>query len=120
YKSCPLYDLTALKSTSSPIQETRSLSISIPVFSEGTIICNSFLSSHWGQEEKTDPSPLEANEPFQIEIYSDREHFQVFIDDSKIIQFRHRVKHFSGITKLQILNDINISSVEICRREMYE
>ncbi|XP_068100576.1 grifin [Hyperolius riggenbachi] len=91
-----------------------------PRFSESTIICNSFLSSHWGQEEKIDTFPFEANEPFQVEIYSDREHFQVFIDDNKIIQFRHRMKHFSNITKLQILNDINISAVEITRREMYE
>ncbi|XP_072273879.1 grifin [Pyxicephalus adspersus] len=89
-------------------------------FSEGTIVCNSFLSSHWGQEERTGTFPLEANEPFQIEIFSDKEHFQVFIDDRKIIHYHHRVKHFSSITKLQILNDVNISSVEISKREMYE
>ncbi|XP_077305274.1 grifin isoform X1 [Lithobates pipiens] len=89
-------------------------------FAEDTIICNSFLSGDWGQEEQIDPSPLEANEPFQIEIHSDREHFQVFINDSMSIQYCHRMKHFSGITKLRILNDINISSVEITKREMNE
>ncbi|XP_075037583.1 grifin [Mixophyes fleayi] len=91
-----------------------------PRFAESSIICNSFLSSHWGQEERIDTFPMEANEPFQIEIYSDRENFQVYVDDSKIIQYRHRMKQFSGITKVQILNDINVSSVEISRREMYE
>eukprot|EP00079_Xenopus_tropicalis_P017845 XP_004918336.1 PREDICTED: grifin [Xenopus tropicalis] len=90
-----------------------------PRNSESSIICNSFLSSSWGQEERTDTFPFVANEPFQIEIYSDREHFNVFVDDSKIIQYRHRMKQFSGITKVQILNDINISSVEVTRRELY-
>ncbi|CAJ0947541.1 unnamed protein product [Ranitomeya imitator] len=90
-----------------------------PRFPEGSIICNSFLSSHWGHEERTDTFPMEANEPFQIEIFSDRENFQVFVDDSKVIQYRHRMKQFSAITKVQVLNDINISSVEISRREMY-
>ncbi|XP_056390703.1 grifin [Hyla sarda] len=91
-----------------------------PRFSEGSIICNSFLSSQWGKEERTDTFPMEANDPFQIEIYSDRENFQVFVDDNKIILYRHRTKHLAAITKVQILNDINISSVEISRREMYE
>ncbi|KAG8432995.1 hypothetical protein GDO86_017313 [Hymenochirus boettgeri] len=91
-----------------------------PRFSERSIICNSFLSNHWGQEERTDTFPLEANEPFQIEIYSDHEHFKVLIEDCKLIQYRQRIKQFNIITKVQILNDINISSVEITRRELYE
>ncbi|KAM9304886.1 grifin [Gastrophryne carolinensis] len=91
-----------------------------PRFSESHIVCNSFLANHWGQEERTDTFPLEANEPFQVEIYSDREHFEVFVDDSKILQYRHRTKNFNNITKVQILNDINLSSVEILRRELYE
>lgn len=37
-----------------------------PRFAESTIICNSFLSNHWGQEERTDTFPLEANESFQV------------------------------------------------------
>ncbi|MEE6498152.1 hypothetical protein FKM82_002984, partial [Ascaphus truei] len=90
-----------------------------PRFAEGSIICNSFLSSRWGEEERTDTFPLEEKEPFQIEIYADQEHFQVFVDDNKIIQYRHRLKQFSVVTKVQILNDINISSVEITKRELY-
>ncbi|XP_053550343.1 grifin [Bombina bombina] len=90
-----------------------------PRFAENAIICNSFLTGRWGQEERSDTFPLEAKEPFQIEIYSDQEHFQVFVDECKIMQFRHRLKHFSSITKVQILNDINISSVEFMRRDLY-
>ncbi|CAH2307322.1 grifin [Pelobates cultripes] len=90
-----------------------------PRFSEGNIVCNSFLGSRWGQEERTDTFPMEVNEPFLVEIYSDQEHFQIFVDDNKIMQYRHRMKQFSGITKVQILNDINISSVEITRRELF-
>ncbi|XP_053327388.1 grifin [Spea bombifrons] len=91
-----------------------------PRFPEGTIVCNSFLSSQWGQEERTDTFPMEAKEPFLVEIYSDHDYFQVFVDDNKIMQYRHRTKQLSGITKVQILNDINISSIELTRREVYE
>ncbi|KAM8962038.1 grifin [Pelodytes ibericus] len=90
-----------------------------PRFSEGSIICNSFLASRWGQEERTDTFPMEPKEPFLVEIYSDQEHFQVFVDDNKIMQYRHRMKQLSSINKVQILNDIILSSVEMTRRELY-
>lgn len=53
---------------------------------------------------------------FQVEIYSDQDYFHVFIDEHKILQYKHRQKQLSTITKLQILNDIAISSVEIIKR----
>ncbi|XP_019397711.1 PREDICTED: grifin [Crocodylus porosus] len=90
-----------------------------PRFADSKFFCNSFLASHWGQEEVTDTFPLAAKQPFQIEIYSDQDYFHVFIDENKILQFKHRQKQLSSITKLQILNDITISAVEITKRALY-
>ncbi|NXQ61893.1 GRIFN protein, partial [Anthoscopus minutus] len=87
-----------------------------PRFSSTTIICNSFLNSHWGQEEVNTTFPLKAKEPFQVEIYSDQDHFHIFINENKVLQYKHRQKNLSSITKLQILNDIDIFSVEIIKR----
>lgn len=56
---------------------------------------------------------------FQVEIYSDQDYFHIFIDENKILQYKHRQKQLSSITKLQILNDIEISSVEITKRGLY-
>lgn len=56
---------------------------------------------------------------FQVEIYSDQDYFHIFIDENKILQYKHRQKRLSSITKLQILNDIAISSVEITKRGFY-
>ncbi|KFW90183.1 Grifin, partial [Phalacrocorax carbo] len=87
-----------------------------PRFSSSRIICNSFLASHWGKEEVNKTFPFEAKKPFQVEIYSDQDYFHIFIDENKILQYKHRQKQLSSVTKLQILNDIAISSVEITKR----
>uniref|UniRef100_A0A8C3DGB2 Galectin-related inter-fiber protein n=2 Tax=Corvus moneduloides TaxID=1196302 RepID=A0A8C3DGB2_CORMO len=87
-----------------------------PRFSSSRIVCNSFLNSHWGQEEVNNTFPFKAKEPFQVEIYSDQDYFHIFINENKVLQYKHRQKNLSSITKLQILNDIDISSVEITKR----
>eukprot|EP00075_Anas_platyrhynchos_P036018 XP_027325271.1 LOW QUALITY PROTEIN: grifin [Anas platyrhynchos] len=90
-----------------------------PRFASSRIVCNSFLANHWGREEVNSTFPFEAKEPFQVEIYSDHDYFHIFIDEHKILQYKHRQKQLSSITKLQILNDITISSVEITKRGLY-
>uniref|UniRef100_H3AYC3 Galectin n=1 Tax=Latimeria chalumnae TaxID=7897 RepID=H3AYC3_LATCH len=90
-----------------------------PRFAESDIVCNSFVSSRWGQEERTTIFPFEAEEPFQVEIYSDDENFNVFIDENKIVQYKHRIGDLKTITKVQVINDINIASVEVARKNFY-
>ncbi|XP_010021938.1 PREDICTED: grifin-like [Nestor notabilis] len=90
-----------------------------PRFSSSRIVCNSFLANHWGKEEVNNTFPFKAKESFQVEIYSDQDYFHIFIDENKILQYKHRQKRLSSITKLQILNDIAISSVEITKRGLY-
>ncbi|KFV60199.1 Grifin, partial [Gavia stellata] len=87
-----------------------------PRFSSSRIVCNSFLANHWGKEEVNNTFPFKAKEPFQVEIYSDQDYFHIFINENKILQYKHRQKQLSSVTKLQILNDIAISSVEITKR----
>uniref|UniRef100_A0A4W3JPY3 Galectin n=1 Tax=Callorhinchus milii TaxID=7868 RepID=A0A4W3JPY3_CALMI len=87
-----------------------------PRITESELVCNSKLANKWGKEERTPFCPLEAEEPFQMEISSDEEYFHVFIDGNKTCQFRHRTDELNSITKLQVLNDINISSVEIAKK----
>ncbi|KAM8798385.1 grifin [Eudromia elegans] len=90
-----------------------------PRFSSSRIVCNSFLANHWGKEEVNNIFPFEAKESFQVEIYSDHDYFHIFINENKILQYKHRQKNLSSITKLQILNDIAISSVEITKRGLF-
>ncbi|XP_063073474.1 grifin [Engraulis encrasicolus] len=90
-----------------------------PRFTESDIVCNSFMANHWGQEETCCNFPFGAEEPFQIEIYSDSENFHVNIDETKIMQFKHRVEDLKTITKVQVVNDVNISSLEITKKHFY-
>ncbi|XP_039631757.1 grifin [Polypterus senegalus] len=90
-----------------------------PRFSESDIVCNSYVSNRWGQEERSNNFPFGAEEPFQVEIYSDNENFHVFIDDSKILKYKHRLEDLKTVTKVQVTHDINISSVEITKKPYY-
>ncbi|XP_048846265.1 grifin [Brienomyrus brachyistius] len=87
-----------------------------PRFAESHIVCNSFTRSRWGQEERCSNFPFAAEEPFQIEIHSDNESFHVYIDEGKIMQYKHRVEDLKTITKVQVVNDVNISSLEITKK----
>ncbi|XP_047663586.1 grifin [Tachysurus fulvidraco] len=88
-----------------------------PRFKESDIVCNSFLANQWGQEQRCTNFLFETNEPFQIEIDSDEDNFYVYIDDTKIMQFKHRVHDLKTITKVQVVKDIDISSVEITKKQ---
>ncbi|KAG5832260.1 hypothetical protein ANANG_G00289200 [Anguilla anguilla] len=90
-----------------------------PRFTESDIVCNSFMSNRWGQEERCTNFPFGTEEPFQIEIYSDNESFHVYIDDTKVMQYKHRVEDLKTITKVQVANDVNISSLEITKKPFY-
>lgn len=55
----------------------------------------------------------------QIEIYSDNDNFHVFIDETKVMQYKHRVDELKTITKVQVVNDVNISSLEITKKHYF-
>ncbi|XP_055046806.2 grifin isoform X2 [Misgurnus anguillicaudatus] len=90
-----------------------------PCFTESDIICNYFMANNWGKEERCSNFPFGLKEPFQIEIYSDNEYFYVYVDDTKIMQYKHRVEDLKNITKVQVVNDVNISSLEITKKHYY-
>lgn len=55
----------------------------------------------------------------QIEIYSDDDNFYVYIDETKVMQYKHRVEELKTITKVQVVNDVNITSLEITKKHFY-
>ncbi|NXC14388.1 GRIFN protein, partial [Corythaeola cristata] len=87
-----------------------------PRFSSSRIVCNSFLANHWGKEEVNNTFPFEAKEPFQVTLRHPTDLLGWDRSDPANIGYKHRQKQLSSITKLQILNDIAISSVEIIKR----
>ncbi|XP_074137273.1 grifin isoform X1 [Sminthopsis crassicaudata] len=90
-----------------------------PRFSNGTLVCNSFQHSHWGEEEIYNVFPLELKEPFEIEVFSDSEYFHVFIQENKVAQYEHRQKPLASITKVQVLNDLRFPLVELSKKRLY-
>jgi len=55
----------------------------------------------------------------QIEIYSDNDNFHVYIDEVMVMQYKHRVEELNTITKVQVVNDVNISSLEITKKHFF-
>ncbi|XP_028914225.2 grifin [Ornithorhynchus anatinus] len=90
-----------------------------PCFSNTTLVCNSFQANRWGHEEVSDVFPLELKEPFEIEVFSDHECFHVYVHENKILEYEHRQKPLSAITKVQVLNDTRFSSVELSKKSLY-
>lgn len=54
-----------------------------------------------------------------MEIYSDSENFHVYIDEIKIMQYKHRIEDLKAIKKVHVVNDVDISSVEISKKDFY-
>ncbi|XP_062846466.1 grifin [Trichomycterus rosablanca] len=90
-----------------------------PRFTESDIVCNSYLANNWGKEERSTNFPIGKDEPFKIEIYSDSENFHIYVDEIKIMQYKHRIEDLKAIKKVQVINDVDISSVEISKKHFY-
>ncbi|XP_048408647.1 grifin [Stegostoma tigrinum] len=90
-----------------------------PRFTESSLVCNSYLANKWGEEERVTSCPLEVEEPFQVDIYSDEEYFHVLLDGTAVCQFKHRIEELNSITKVQVLHDINVSSVELTKKPFW-
>nr|XP_051696601.1 grifin isoform X1 [Oryctolagus cuniculus] len=87
-----------------------------PRFSSATVVGNAFQGGHWGQEEVSSVVPLALGQPFEMEVSSDEEHFHVFVQEHKVLQFPHRQRPLAAITRVRVLSDHRLAQVELARR----
>ncbi|XP_006167963.1 grifin [Tupaia chinensis] len=87
-----------------------------PRFSSATMVGNAFQDGRWGQEEVSSVFPLTLGEPFELEVSSDAEHFHVYAQEHKVLQFPHRQRPLAAITRVRVLSDHRLAQVELAKR----
>ncbi|XP_075850959.1 grifin [Microcebus murinus] len=87
-----------------------------PRFSSATMVGNACQGGRWGEEEVSSIFPLSLGEPFEMEVSSDSEHFHVYAQEHKVLQFPHRQRPLAAITRVRVLSDRNLAQVELAKR----
>uniref|UniRef100_A0A2K6FR94 Galectin n=1 Tax=Propithecus coquereli TaxID=379532 RepID=A0A2K6FR94_PROCO len=87
-----------------------------PRFSSATMVGNACQGGRWGEEEVSSIFPLALGEPFEMEVSSDAEHFHVYAQEHKVLQFPHRQRPLAAITRVRVLSDRNLAQVELAKR----
>nr|XP_036863519.1 grifin isoform X4 [Manis javanica] len=101
------------------LSETGDIAFHIkPRFSSVTMVGNAFQGGRWGQEEVSSIFPLVLGEPFEMEVSSDSGHFHVHAQEHKVLQFAHRHRPLTDITRVQVLSDHRLAQVELARRDL--
>ncbi|XP_051061534.1 grifin [Phodopus roborovskii] len=89
-----------------------------PRFSSATVVGNAFQGGRWGQEEVSSVFPLTLGEPFEMEVSADAEHFHIYAQEHKILQFPHRHRPLATITRVRVLSDHRLAQVELAKRSL--
>uniref|UniRef100_A0ABK0LMK0 Galectin n=1 Tax=Rattus norvegicus TaxID=10116 RepID=A0ABK0LMK0_RAT len=87
-----------------------------PRFSSATVVGNAFQGGRWGQEEVSSVFPLTLGEPFEVEVSADTEHFHIYAQEQKVLQFPHRHRPLATITRVRVLSDHRLAQVELAKR----
>ncbi|KAM4522515.1 uncharacterized protein PAE49_002176 [Odontesthes bonariensis] len=89
-----------------------------PRFSEGgkqAVVRNHKLGERWGSEERDlkGPFPFALGSPFEMKILCTPETFRVAVNNMPIFEFRHRIRELNQIDRINILNDIVLTYVNV-------
>ncbi|XP_042542946.1 grifin isoform X1 [Dipodomys spectabilis] len=89
-----------------------------PRFSSATVVGNAFLGGLWGPEVVSSIFPLALGEPFEMEVSADAEHFHVYAQEQKVLQFPHRHRPLATVTRVQVFSDRPLAHVELAKRSL--
>lgn len=57
--------------------------------------------------------------PFpQMEVSADAEHFHIYAQEQKVLQFPHRHRPLATITRVRVLSDHRLAQVELAKRSL--
>lgn len=89
-----------------------------PRFNEGgkqVLVRNHRQGERWGKEERTiqGPFPFAPGQPFEMKILVTYNEFKVAVNGAQVFEFKHRIRELNQIDRLNILQDINLTSVNL-------
>lgn len=54
----------------------------------------------------------------QMEVSADTEHFHIYAQEQKVLQFPHRHRPLATITRVRVLSDHRLAQVELAKRSL--
>ncbi|XP_054900421.1 galectin-3-like [Poeciliopsis prolifica] len=89
-----------------------------PRFNEGgkqAVVRNHKLGDRWGPEERDlkGPFPFAPGSPFEMKILCTPETFRVAVNNIPLFEFRHRIRELNQIDRINILNDVVLTYVNV-------
>ncbi|XP_076129337.1 galectin-4 [Alosa pseudoharengus] len=89
-----------------------------PRFNEGgkqILVRNHRQGERWGKEERNiqGPFPFAPGQPFEMKILVTYNEFKVVVNGAQVFEFKHRIRELNQIDRLNILQDINLTSINL-------
>lgn len=79
-----------------------------------TIIRNSCIGKKWGKEERDLRNfPFAQGRPFEIKILCTNSEFKVAVNNSHLLEFKHRLTNLRSINKFCVYNDLTLSNISV-------
>nr|XP_019966572.1 PREDICTED: galectin-3-like [Paralichthys olivaceus] len=78
------------------------------------IVRNSCIGKKWGKEERhLQNFPFVQGQAFEIKILCTSTHFKVAVNNSHLLDFKHRITNLRSINQLSITKDLILSKVHM-------
>ncbi|XP_048830482.1 galectin-3b isoform X2 [Brienomyrus brachyistius] len=88
-----------------------------PRFNEAgrqVIVRNSLQGGNWGKEERECGSfPFVRGKPFVMKILCTSNEFKVAVNNSHLLEYRHRIRELNSVNNLNIIKDVTLTSVTV-------
>ncbi|KAL4613224.1 galectin-5-like [Arapaima gigas] len=79
------------------------------------IVRNHRVGNKWGKEERDlyTQFPFAKGEQFEIKILCTFHEFKVAVNNTQVLEFKHRIKQLNEINQISILDDITLTSLSV-------
>ncbi|XP_072320357.1 galectin-3b isoform X2 [Eucyclogobius newberryi] len=79
-----------------------------------TIVRNSQIRNAWGKEERDMPRfPFGPGQNFEMKFLVTSSSFKVAVNNSHLVEFKHREQNLGAIVWMKIYNDVTLSKVNV-------
>ncbi|XP_023647973.1 uncharacterized protein [Paramormyrops kingsleyae] len=89
-----------------------------PRFNEAgrqVVVRNHRVDECWGREERElqAPFPFTRGTPFEIKILCTYNEFKVAVNNTQVLEFKHRIRELNQINRIDICDDMTLASISV-------
>uniref|UniRef100_A0A7E4UUD1 Galectin n=1 Tax=Panagrellus redivivus TaxID=6233 RepID=A0A7E4UUD1_PANRE len=104
--------------TSDVISDDAVRILHIKYLHSNALAYNTFINNDWGDEERTDPSPIKKGEPFNLQIHVTLEAFEISVNGIHVHTYKHRLPP-NIMCFIRIVGDVTLTRARVAGR-MFE